>query len=291
MPIDRPSRSIDVNPVKVKLSTDDISQAIEQLPLESRLQAATQMTHADANENSPKTDPRPTSNQDNNPPTSPMKGKLKVKNYSLKKSRQSNRTYRCQKCGCKKGSVHDLDEHHRCSHPPLMCSECNKLFNVPSTFQLHMYDHQKKKKIPCEMCGQAFSFQGQLDQHKIVHQTIKTHKCMAKDCGRWFMRKADLTVHAETHNKKEYKCDKCKSFSTRLHKYWKEHMKGHEAVLPYACSVCEKYFLYQQQVSRHKAKDHKDQWLWNWTSVWLCGVPTGCDLCFAVIIVSIANNF
>ena len=95
-----------------------------------------------------------------------------------------------------------------------MCSECNKLFNVPSTFQLHMYDHQKKKKIPCEMCGQLFSFQGQLDQHKIVHRTIKTHKCMARDCGRWFMRKADLTVHVETHNKKEYKCDKCESFTT-----------------------------------------------------------------------------
>ena len=112
MPIDGPSRSIDVNPVKVKLSTDDISQAIEQLPLESRLQVATQMPHADANENSPKTDPRPTSNQDNSPPTSPTKGKLKVKNYDLKKSRQSNRTYRCQKCGCKKGSVHDLNENH-----------------------------------------------------------------------------------------------------------------------------------------------------------------------------------
>ena len=57
MPIDGPSRSIDVNPVKVKLSMDDISQAIEQLPPESRLQVATQTTHADANINSPKTDP------------------------------------------------------------------------------------------------------------------------------------------------------------------------------------------------------------------------------------------
>ena len=208
MPIDGPSSSIDVNPVKVKLSTDDISQAIKQLPLESRLEVASQTTQADANENSPETDPRPTANQDNSLPNSPMKGTLKVKNYDLKKSRQSNRTYRCQKCGCKKGSVHDLNEHHQHSHPPLMCSECNKLFNVPSTFQLHMYDHQKRKKIPCETCGQVFSFQGQLDQHKIVHRTIKTHKCMAKDCGRWFMRKANLTVHAETHNKKEYKCDK-----------------------------------------------------------------------------------
>ena len=74
MPIDGPSRIIDVNPVKVKLSTDDISQAIEQLPLESRLEVATQMTQADANENSPETDPLPNVNQGNSPPNSPTKG-------------------------------------------------------------------------------------------------------------------------------------------------------------------------------------------------------------------------
>ena len=42
MPIDGPSTSIDVNPVKVKLGVDDINQAIEQLPMESRLEAAPQ---------------------------------------------------------------------------------------------------------------------------------------------------------------------------------------------------------------------------------------------------------
>ena len=62
MPIDGPSRSIDVNPVKAKLSMDDISQAIEQLLMESRLEVATQMTQSDARENSPETDPRPIAN-------------------------------------------------------------------------------------------------------------------------------------------------------------------------------------------------------------------------------------
>ena len=164
-----------MNPVKVKLSEDDVNQAIEQLPMESRL-VAPQSSQADANENSVDNNSQPTAWTENSPPNSPTKGTLKVKNYGLKKSWQSKRTYRCQKCGCKKGSLHDLNEHHRLSHPLLLCSECNKLFNVPSTFQLHMYKHQKKQKIPCETCGQLFSFQGQLDQHKIVHRTIKTHK-------------------------------------------------------------------------------------------------------------------
>ena len=80
---------------------------------------------------------------------------------------------------------------------------------------------------------------------------------MAKNCDFWFMQKVDLTVHAATHDNMKYTCDKCELFSTNL-KYWKEHMKGHESVLPYKCSICKKHFLYRQQVSRHKAKDHKD---------------------------------
>ena len=64
---------------------------------------------------------------------------------------------------------------------------------------------------------------------------------MAKGCGRWFMQKADLTVHAATHDVKTSLFNLCK--------YWKEHMKGHEVVLPYECSICKEYFLYRQQVA------------------------------------------
>ena len=175
--------------------------------------------------------------------TSPTKGKLKVTKYGLKKSHTAKRSYKCQKGGRRERSIHDLNEHHRKSRLPLLCSDCNKVFNVPPTFQLHLYEHQKKK-IPCEVCGQTFSFQGQLDQHKIIHRTIKTHKCMVKNCNRWFMRKADLTVHAATHDNNQYTCDKCEHFLMNLRKYWKEHMKGHDAVLPYTCSICKKRFLY-----------------------------------------------
>ena len=112
--------------------------------------------------------------------------------------------------------MHDLNEHHHANHPPLLCMECNRVFSVPSTFQVHQYEHQKQEKIPCNTCGRLFSFQGQLEQHKIVHQTIRTHKCMYNGCDRWFMRKADLVVHAESHNNIEYKCDICNSFTTKV---------------------------------------------------------------------------
>ena len=276
MPIGNFNAGVDINPVEIKLGTDDVAKAIAEIPADHRFKPSVPNTKADASpavENSnkdkstselgtnqsPKTPPKINNDTTDNPvpdPTSPNKGTLKVTKYGLRKSHHKTRFYKCQNCGKCEKSVRELNDHHRQANPPLLCSDCNKIFYVPSTFQLHLYEHQKDKKFTCETCGQKFSFKGQLDQHKIVHQSIKTHKCMAKDCDRWFMWKADLKVHTATHDKKEYTCKHCASFKTYLKKYWKENMKGHDDILPYACSICKKCFLYRQQVSRHKAKDH-----------------------------------
>ena len=265
MPIGGTNKMVDVNTVPIKLSTNDVDEAIENLPAENLIKPSPPAASSDqvdsTEEMKGKTPDSPDKNtqpriksilapeDDDDVPVLPTKGELKVTEYGLKKSCISKRSYKCQKCGKKERSMHDLNEHHQKSHPPLLCSDCNKVFNIPSTFQLHLYEHQKKK-IACETHGQTFSFKGQLEQHKIIHHTIKTHRCMAKkNCGRWFMRKADLTVHAATHDNNQYTCDKCENFSTNLQKYWKEDMKGHDEILPYEFFICEKRFLYWQQVS------------------------------------------
>ena len=263
MPVGMPSMTLDVNPVPVKLSAEDVSEAIHNMPDENKLKpipiAPTETPPA------PTLDTVTEVPEDgvNSPPTTTAegtttKGRLKVKSYGLRKPKQSKkRSYKCQQCGKTEKSVHDLNEHHRNKHPPLLCTICNKVFKVPSTFNMHQYEHQKRKKIPCETCGQLFTFQGQLDQHKIVHRSIRTHKCMHKGCERWFMRNADLVVHAESHKNVEYKCDICNSFTTNVKKYWKEHMRNHENKLRYSCPTCGEKFQYRQQVSRHKANEHK----------------------------------
>ena len=263
MPIGKASTTVDINPVPGRLSANDVNIAIQNIPDENKLKPMARVSTdptCPIAENKATTDtddeeimePIPT-NEDTN-----QKGQLKVKVYGLKKLKQSkNRTYRCQKCGKKEKSVHDLNEHHHANHPPLLCTECSRVFSVPSTFQVHQYEHQKQEKIPCNTCGRLFSFQGQLEQHKIVHRTIRTHKCMYSGCDRWFMRKADLVVHAESHNNVEYKCDICNSFTTKVKKYWKEHVQSHENKLRYSCPTCGKKFQYRQQVSRHRAQEHK----------------------------------
>ena len=78
--------SIDVNPVEVKLGADDINQAIEQLPRESRLEVVPQMSQPGDKGNFIDTDPKSSAQQENSIPNSLTKCTLKVKNYGLKKS-------------------------------------------------------------------------------------------------------------------------------------------------------------------------------------------------------------
>ena len=263
MPIGKANTTVDINPVPVRLSANDVNIAIQNIPDENKLEPTarvpTDPTCSTAENKSTRDmddeeimEPIPT-NEDTK-----QKGQLKLKVYGLKKLKQSKKcTYRCQKCGKKETSVHDLNEHHRANHPPLLCMECNRVIRVPSTFQVHQYEHQKQEKIPRNTCGHLFSFQGQLEQHKIVHRTIRTHKCMYSGCDRWFMQKADLVVHTESHNNVEYKCEICNSFTTKVKKYWKEHVRSHENKLRYSCPTCGKKFQYRQQVSRHRAQEHK----------------------------------
>ena len=165
MPIGKANTTVDINPVPVRLSANDVNIAIQNIPDENKLKpmarVPTDPTCSIA-ENMAPTDmddeeimePVPT-NEDTN-----QKGQLKLKVYGLKKLKQSKkRTYRCQKCGKKETSVHNLNEHHRTNHPPLLCMDCNKVFSVPSTFQVHQYEHQKQEKIPCNM-WQPIQFPG-----------------------------------------------------------------------------------------------------------------------------------
>ena len=92
-----------------------------------------------------------------------QKENWRLKTTDWKNSAVKKRSYKCQSCGKHEKSVHELNEHHQTSHLPLMCGKCNKLFNVPFTLQLHMYDHQKKK-LPCEICVTVVSVRDALRQ-------------------------------------------------------------------------------------------------------------------------------
>ena len=105
MPIGKASTTVDINPVPVRLSANDVNIAIQNMPDENKLKPTARVS-TDPTENKATADmddeeivePVPT-NEDTN-----QKGQLKVKVYGLKKLKQSkNCTYRSQKCGKRKG--------------------------------------------------------------------------------------------------------------------------------------------------------------------------------------------
>ena len=69
------------------------------------------------------------------------------------------------------------------------------------------------------------------------------------------MRKGDLTLHAQIHDKLTWKCNDCK-WTTTCQKYLKAHIDGHFEELKYGCNLCENRFKWRQQLKRHHENDH-----------------------------------
>ena len=280
MPIGAPTIQ-DINPVEVKLDQVNVDNAIanvieqEQL-LETSTQSLSQTEQvspldtetdklADSDVTIPAEDEIEESidaNQNNTgdkPPPTPKKGSVEIKEYGVKRKVSDGKLkFKCPKCGKRTKTRKQQNQHYKDRHDPIMCSNCDKVFNNPASLSVHMYNHMEHR-FKCDNCEQGFHFAGQLTQHKAVHRKEGkgTFQCMTSNCGKWFIRKGDLVVHIETHKKKEWKCPHCDHVTT-CEKYLKTHIKSrHETEendYPYKCAVCNRRFLYRQQLARHKDK-------------------------------------
>ena len=79
---------------------------------------------------------------------------------------------------------------------------------------------------------------------------------MAQNCGRSFMRKLDLSIHVQMHDKDTWQCAEC-DWMTTCKKYLQAHLIGHEEDLRYKCDQCNKKCKFCEQLRRHKKKEHK----------------------------------
>ena len=175
----------------------------------------------------------------------------------LRKKSNTNRSFKCSECNVTKPTVHELNEHHRRRHNPQMCGICNRTFALASSLTRHMYEHEEKR-YQCEHCDYSSHFASELETHKIVHRKTPTHKCMQAGCGRWFLRKWDLTLHLQSHNGQEHKCEYegC-NFSTSTKKQLREHQKKHSDDHPYECKICHQGFQYRSGLKPHRDKELK----------------------------------
>ena len=93
--------------------------------------------------------------------------------------------------------------------------------------------------------------------HKIVHRKNPSYRCMKANCGKWFMRKWDLTLHLQKHEGVWHDCEYegCQ-FSTDTKKQLKEHQKSHQEDYQHVCANCGKGFKYRSGLKRHQDEDH-----------------------------------
>ena len=264
MPIGGANNPEDIAPQPIRLDRDSVDNTIAELVETEELKKANEKEIT----NPAVTLPAPT-DQLQVPADPPLvvqppdvsvntkKGSLITKTYVLKKP-EVKRSFKCSECNTVKQTIQKLNEHHRKKHNQQMCGICNRTFALASSLTRHMYEHEEKR-FKCDSCDYSSHFASELEVHKIVHRTNPSHQCMHANCGKWFRRKWDLSLHLQKHKGMEHKCDHngC-TFTTATKKQLKEHQKRHTDDNPHECKICHKGFKYRSGLKRHWDKDHKD---------------------------------
>ena len=270
MPIGGPNFTVDVAPEPIRLDQVNVDKAIAELIQNNQNDKHDQPDQADkitdpkgAKKSTPPADADRDDTAEDRPKSDgkdnelPSRGRLETKTYALKKKVETRkRTFKCSECNVTKKTVKELNIHHEECHNPQICRVCSKLFTLASSLARHMYEHNKPK-FSCDQCDYMCQFESELTTHKIVHRKNPSHQCMKANCGRWFMRKWDLTLHLQKHEGVRHNCDYdgC-SFYADTKKQLKEHRKKHSDDHQHICTHCGKGFKYRSGLKRHRDSDH-----------------------------------
>ncbi|XP_026283986.1 uncharacterized protein LOC113210290 isoform X2 [Frankliniella occidentalis] len=109
----------------------------------------------------------------------------------------------CSICGAKFRSIEVLKGHelrHTLTEPPFKCSTCGKGFYTKANCVKHQLDLHSEKKVVCDICGEAFSSGGRLNEHRFTH--LGGIKC--NECGKVIKSRSRLRAHkAAAHSKEQ----------------------------------------------------------------------------------------
>ena len=118
--------------------------------------------------------------------------------HGLRKNKK-HRRFHCKECSHVTNSQASPNKHYKESHPPIKCSQCDILFNNPSSLHHHKYQHMEKK-CHCQNCDKVFPFESNLASHRLKHHQHLGFQCNHEKngsiCGKWYFAKSDLAKHA-----------------------------------------------------------------------------------------------
>jgi len=106
----------------------------------------------------------------------------------------------------------------------------------------------------CDICGRQFMYKSTLEIHAAVHSEEKLYQCST--CGKSFKTYATLYSHQYVHKTDSpHNCPDCgKAFKTK--ERCKAHQKRHSGLKPHECDICGRCFPDKGGLSKHKKTVH-----------------------------------
>ena len=154
-------------------------------------------------------------------------------------------------------SDHTIDNLFVCTHP-----NCHYENSDPKDFYTHRMTHPSNRTFVCTVagCGKHFYLKDRLCMHMSKVHREKTFIC-SKGCGKMFKTHTQMTSHVRSVHMaiKNYRCEwpGC-DFASYYKNGIAKHFKSlHSKEKNFVCDLCDKRFVSQCDVPKHKKVAHK----------------------------------